>query len=271
MSDVTEFVVCPACGTRIKAGRDHCLRCFELLPDRDALRRLPIWESMGWSTRRQSAVLAGASLLVVMLLVVIVRTGTTELDADAQPVVSVSKTAAPVASTRPAVVPAAPPADEGPAELVHAGSEGDEPFLEMPGGTDGGDTAHHDQLLAHFRRAQTAVESGHWTRAISEYGAAASLSSDDAAAQYNFGLALHRRGDEREAISAFQRAIKLAPDQAMFHLPLAVAFENVGQIGDAAREYRTFVSASPDAPEADRARRRIEAMSTGNRGAAQVP
>ena len=225
---------------------------------------------MGWSSHQQSAVLAGASLVVVILLVAIVRTGTGDADGDARPIASVSKAAAPIGPARSATPREVSPADDGPAESVHAGSEGDEPFLEMPSGTADGDAGRYDQAVAHFRRAEAAVEGGHWTSAISEYAAAAGFSRDDAAAQYNFALALHRRGDEREAIAAFQRAIQLAPDQAMFHLPLAAAFENVGQIGDAAREYRAFVSASPDAAAADRARTRLEAMSTGNQGAGQV-
>jgi tetratricopeptide (TPR) repeat protein len=271
MSEVTEYVVCPACGTRIKAGRGHCLRCFELLPDADAVKALPIWESLGWSRRQQSMVWAGASLVAVMLLVAIVRTGTTETDATAHPTPSVSKAAASIGPARPALAPEPAPADEGPAEAIHAGSEGDEPFLDTPSGTADKDAGRYEKAVAHFKRAATAVESSHWTRAISEYGTAASLLRDDAAAHYNFALALHRRGDEREAIAAFQRAIELAPDQAMFHLPLAVAFENVGQIGDAAREYRAIVSGSPDAAPADRARKRLDAMSTGNPGAGQLP
>ena len=41
------FVVCQSCGTRIKAGRGHCLRCFEPLPDPDAPLPTPLSVSLG--------------------------------------------------------------------------------------------------------------------------------------------------------------------------------------------------------------------------------
>ena len=37
------FVVCPNCGARIKAGRGHCLRCFETLPVEGAEEAPQAW------------------------------------------------------------------------------------------------------------------------------------------------------------------------------------------------------------------------------------
>ena len=266
---MADYVVCPACGTRIKAGRGHCLRCFELLPDPDAIQKPAIWESLGWSKRQQSMVWGGASLVVIALLVAIFRTGTANAGDTLHPTAVGSKSSAPIASAHPAVAREVTPVDDGPAEAVHAGSEGDEPFIEMPSGAAEDDGGRYNKVVEYFKRGQAAVEGSHWTRAISEYGTAASLSRDDAAAHYNVALALHRRGDERDAIAEFQRAIDLAPDQAMFHLPLAAAFESTGRLGDAAREYRTFLSGSPEAVGADRARNRLEALSTGTQIASQ--
>jgi len=266
---VAEYVVCSACGTRIKAGRGHCLRCFELLPDPNAMQKPAIWESLGWSKRQQSMVWAGASLLVITLMVAIVRTGRADAGDTLHPTHAVSKSSAPIASARPAAAPEVAPVDDGPAEAVHAGSEGDEPFIEMPSGAADDDGGRYNKVVEYFKRGQASVEGSHWTRAISEYGTAASLSRDDAAAHYNFALALHRRGDEREAIGQFQRAIQLAPGEAMFHLPLAAAYESLGRLGDAAAEYRAFLSASPEAVGADRARNRLEALSTGTQIASQ--
>lgn len=263
---MTEYVVCPACGTRIKAGRGHCLRCFELLPQPGTPRVLAIWESLGWSQRAQVTFAAAASLAVVTLAMIIWRTRTPEVDdvARAAPTTATAVAIAPPRAPAPAAVAAV--VEDTPPEPVHAGSEGDEPFFDLPRAASHDDGTRYEETLAHFKLARTAVDRGHWTRAIAEYGAATSLAQDDASALYNFALALHRRGDERDAIAAFHKAIALAPDEAIFHLPLAVAFENVGQIGDAANEYRKFLAAAPDTAAADRARSRLEALSTGSPG-----
>src|SRR4051794_37625423 len=68
------FVVCQKCGTRIKAGRAHCLKCFELLPDPAASVRAPLWESLGLSPNAQIAVWAGAAIAVALLGMVIWQT-----------------------------------------------------------------------------------------------------------------------------------------------------------------------------------------------------
>ena len=56
-----------------------------------------------------------------------------------------------------------------------------------------------------------------------------------------------------------------------FHLPLAAAFENVGQVADAASEYRTFLAMAPNAADADRVRGIIEELSTGSRTTGRTP
>ena len=43
---MTGYIVCPACGSRMKAGRGHCLRCFETLPV-DAPEAPQQWLSQG--------------------------------------------------------------------------------------------------------------------------------------------------------------------------------------------------------------------------------
>jgi len=253
-------VVCPACGTRIKAGRGHCLRCFEDLPAPGTPVPPSILVSLGWSRGKQAAVAGAALSAALALLVVIWQTSPETAAKGADPVpgkprtVPVTAAAAPV-STAAATVGTRPEPARAP--------NGDEPFLDTPRGPSEGDGTAYQQTWDHFKTGRAAADARQWTRAIEAYGAAARVSPKDAAAQYNYALALHRRGDERDAIATFQKAIALAPDDPAFHVPLGAAFENVGQSADAAREYRAFVTAAPNAPDAERVRGRIEALATG--------
>lgn len=262
---MTEYVVCPACGTRIKAGRGHCLRCFEPLPLPGTLPQPSILTSLGWSRGRQLIVGSVVTLAALALLCVIWQTAPQQTDDAAQPVPVQARAGAAPVPAAPATTPVA--TVESRAEAVRP-PNGDELFLDRPRGTADGDGPHYQELVEHFRLGAAAADAYQWTRAIDEYGAAARLSPGDAAAQYNLALALHRRGDERDAIATFHKAIALAPDAAVFRMPLAAAFENVKQRADAVREYRAFLAAAPNAPEAERARERIEALSVGDSGAA---
>lgn len=264
---MTSFVVCPACGTRIKAGRPHCLRCFEPLPLPGTSLRPSIFVALTWSPGTK--LMAGAAASVTALLLLILwQTSPTWSTAASQSTPVQAQTA--IAVARPQLVSAPPPPAEERPEPVRP-ANGDEPFLDTPSGPSDGDGAVYRETWDHFKVARSAADAGQWTHAIQEYAVAARLSRSDAAAQYNLALALHRRGDERDAIATFQRAVALAPAAAAFHLPLAAAYENVGQFADAAREYRVFVAATPQGRDADRARVRIEALSTGNSGAVGSP
>jgi tetratricopeptide (TPR) repeat protein len=264
---VTSFVVCSACGTRIKAGRPHCLRCFEPLPLPGAPSRPSIFEALTWSSGTK--VMAGAAaLLTALSLVIIWQTSPQGVSAASRSAPVQAPTATAAARPGPAAAPA-PAAQEQPEPVRPA--NGDEPFLDTPSSPSDGDGAVYRETWDHFKLARSAADEGKWTRAIQEYSVAARLSRSDAAAQYNLALAFHRRGDERDAIATFHKALALAPDAAAFRLPLAAAYENVGQFADAAREYRAFVAAAPESRGAERARSRIEALSTGSSGAGGSP
>ena len=79
------FVVCKACGTRIKAGRGHCLRCFAPLPDPDVPVRPPLSESLGLSRNQGMLFAAGTAVAVVLLAMVIWQTWPVPADDEAQP------------------------------------------------------------------------------------------------------------------------------------------------------------------------------------------
>src|SRR5258708_2273888 len=101
------YVVCQACGTRIKAGRPFCLKCFGPLPDPQAAVKIPLWETLGLSAP-QKAMLGGAGVLVVAgLLFVIWQTRPAPLDDQAVPIARTAGNAAtpPAAAVAPERAP----------------------------------------------------------------------------------------------------------------------------------------------------------------------
>src|SRR4051812_35770509 len=64
-------VVCQACGTRIKAGRGHCLKCFEPLPHPDDPVAVPLSVSLGLSKQTQAILGAVAAAIIAGLLFII--------------------------------------------------------------------------------------------------------------------------------------------------------------------------------------------------------
>jgi hypothetical protein len=96
------FVVCASCGARIKAGREHCLRCFAPLPEADTPVRPPIWDSIGLSQGQLMVTGIVASLLVLSLVAIIWSTRPDRLDDIARPA------SAPLATSPQPAAPAAP-------------------------------------------------------------------------------------------------------------------------------------------------------------------
>ncbi|MCU1385082.1 MAG: repeat-containing protein [Acidobacteria bacterium] len=205
------FVVCRACGTRIKAGRLHCLRCFEPLPQPHEPVRLPIWESLGLEQSKLWMVGIGASLLVLALVTVIWRTWPEQID-DAPRAVAAN--ARPAGSAPTAVapsVPVAPDRTEGAAEPAVAADP---------------NTA---TLTAENRAALEAL------RATSEQAVA--KAPTDTEALNTLGQTLARLNLPGDAIPFFERAIALAPDNARYHANLARAAATLAQGARAVHEY----------------------------------
>src|SRR4029079_7536765 len=104
--------VCPQCGTRIKAGRAHCLRCLADLPAPDAPLRLPVWVSLGLSQQQQVTLGIVASVIVFALVAVIWQTTPGAVDDVPRP--------APELATAPPRPPAPEPSEAPPAQSVAA-------------------------------------------------------------------------------------------------------------------------------------------------------
>jgi Flp pilus assembly protein TadD len=79
-------------------------------------------------------------------------------------------------------------------------------------------------------------------------------------AQYNMAITLHESGNESAAITAFQKAIDMAPGDPATHLSLAISLEAGGRSDDALSEYRRYLEMVPGAPDAAAVKARLQAL-----------
>lgn len=219
------FVVCPACGTRIKAGRQHCLRCFAPLPDPEAPIRPPVGESLGLSQGQLMIVGIGASLLVLSLVAVIWSTWPEPPDDEARP--AAAQPVRPAAPVAPASATAAPSASAAPG--------GSEP---APAAEPAGIAEIKSTEINPADRA--ALEASRAT-----YEEALAKTPDDPETLNSLGRVLGRLNRPDEAIARFERAIALAPAVATYHLNLAHLAADVGQRNRAVEEYREVARLLP--------------------------
>jgi tetratricopeptide (TPR) repeat protein len=90
------------------------------------------------------------------------------------------------------------------------------------------------------------LDQGQLDEAISEFEEAIRLDPDDAAAHYNLGLAYHGQGELDEAIAEYQEAIRINPDFSDAHTNLGVAYKDQGQVDKAIAEYTETIRINPD-------------------------
>lgn len=117
-----------------------------------------------------------------------------------------------------------------------------------------------DRWAYHFNRARAYGELKEWGRAVAGYREASKLFPEDYATQFNLAKALQANGDLTGAITAYERAIELAPGQADFHLSHGLALEAAHRPSDAVDAYKRFLTLEPDSPEAKRIEARIVAL-----------
>jgi Flp pilus assembly protein TadD len=281
------YVVCPACGSRMKAGRGHCLRCFETLPV-DAPEAPQAWLSQG----RTLIVGVVLTLGALLLSAVIWERATPPVDDIARPA-----TSTPTTPAQPPIVPAAgessvagsgrpailepgfvrgPRAETTPtADPATAQTAYEKALVQRP---DDAETLNKlgqvlvalgkidealprferaaalapDKWLYHFNQAHAASQLLLWDRAVAEYRRASAIQAGDQATQFDLALALHKKGDEAAAIPEFEKAIALAPSDSRAHLGLAIALERNGRMPDAIRSYRRFLELEPGSPDGEK-------------------
>jgi tetratricopeptide (TPR) repeat protein len=213
--------VCPACGTRIKAGRQHCLRCFAALPDSEEPRRPPIWESLGLSQSQQTVAAVGVVVLVLLLVVVVWSTWPEPAGEEAMPPTQSRQSTAPAA---------APSTASGPGDQAARGA------AVRPTVND----ATPPALTQAEIKDLEAMRKG--------YEEALAKTPDDAETLNNLGQALARLARPEEALVQFQRAVALAPSHAVYHFNLARAAAELGRHPLAIQEFREAARLLPNDP-----------------------
>ena len=219
------FVVCQSCGTRIKAGRGHCLKCFALLPDPEVPPPTPLSESLGLSRNAAIAVWVGAALAAVLLAVVIWQTWPVPGDEVAQPAGALTPGPPPPAPATPA------PESTAAASAEPTAAAGTQPAAgaEVAGGA-----AADPDLEA--------------TRADYEQKLASRPKDPDLLNK--LGLVLQKMGRPSEAAARFDRAVALMPLEPTYRFNLARAAGELGQWDRAIDQYRETVRLRPKDYEA---------------------
>lgn len=217
-----EFVVCPSCGTRIKAGREFCLRCFEPLPTPDRPVRPPIWVSFGLSETKVQAIVIAVGALVVGLGVVIYLTEPPAVDETARPAVSATPRPAPAATAASSSdsTTAAPAAS-----ATVSGAASFEPTITQ-------NQAPADRAALDAKRVALEAELG--------------KRPNDAPLLNDLGLVLDQLGRSADAISFLERAVALDASQLRFHMNLAHAAMGAGLWDRAIGELREATRLKPD-------------------------
>lgn len=218
------YVVCRSCGTRIKAGRPFCLKCFEPLPDPAAAVPTPPWVSLGLSPTQQSVLIAAGVLAVLVLVAVIWETRPVPVDDQARPV---ARTAGgPASPSRSVPIAQRPSPSTSAAPRI-------EPFERTPAGPP-----------APAKADSADIASLEATRA--SYDEELLKKPDDSDLLNRKGQLLERLGRFDEAATCFERAIALAPQARGYHFNLARAATTLGQSDRALAEYREIVRLQPD-------------------------
>jgi len=302
------YIVCAACGARIRADRDRCLRCGEMLQAAETPAAPPsLAEWLRSSNPRHLVVGAVASLGILVGAVLWTESPSTTTSV-AHPVAT---------STKPAASPVAVPGQPlAPGDLIAPATTADSVRLASAAFTSGDfETAkiryqqalekkaddpealnglglvlerqgQLDDAVKQLERAAAAApetwkyrfnlahalgERGNWDRAIDEYRAASGIFPDDYATRYNLALAIHKKGDDEAAIPEFRKAITLAPREPSFHLSLGISLEKTGKIDEAQREYQQYLEMAPWAADADKLKDHLKALSSGAPGSGKTP
>ena len=222
------FVVCPSCGTQIKAGREYCLRCGEALPLEGTPARVPIWESLQLSRAGMMALMGSLTAIVIGLGFYIYQSQPEPDEDVAKPLSMQSAPRTPPPPTEVAETPAAAPAALPP--------------VPAPGASG----PPHETSLESHRAGSAAYNAGDFEGARKAYEQAIARNPEDADALNNLGQTLVRLEKVKEAIPRFERATALAPTRAPFHFNLAHALGATGQWDRAITEYREAARLGPD-------------------------
>lgn len=292
----TGYVVCAACGARIKADRTHCLRCEAPLPARSPARAA----SAPSDRRTRLVAAAGAAVgLCVVGLLWLNRPSTTGIQIPPPVAPLPANVQASVPGGAPASVAGAETPTLAPVTFLDSSRAADAAFnsgnfqnarvhfedalqknpndpealnslgltLERVGDIPGAIARFEravdlaaDKWAYHFNLAHALVRQSNWDRAVAEYRRAAELFPEDYATQFNLAMTLQKQGDDRAAIPEFEKAIALAPGEPSFHVALGNSLAKTRRFTDAQREFRLYLELDPAAPDAAKVKAHIQTL-----------
>jgi len=218
------YVICAECGARIKADREHCLRCGEPLRGLEPpAPPLPMHEALGVS-EGVFRILAGLAALAAVGIVVMLWQLRPQpfVDEIAQPVGQ-------VAEKKPLTPPPTAPASDTAEAIAPTPTPTFEPATS-------GDAT---------RSGSAKFSAGDYESAKNDFEKAVEKNPNDADAQNNLGQALIRLGRVAEAVAHLERAVAIAPDTWAYRFNLGKAVGQLGQWDRSVAEYRQALKAFP--------------------------
>jgi Flp pilus assembly protein TadD len=258
---VSGFVVCRKCGTRIKAGRGHCLKCFEPLPDPEEEVAPPLSESLGLSRSTQKAVWAGATVAAALLGFVIWQTWPTREDDVAQSVDTATVAAA--QARTPAAAPA-PVSPEAPDPTSRPAAEPSSSDVPVPTSASAPETnlealrADYVQKLGDDPKdpvllnklGEVLVRMGRIDEAAGRFARAVALQPLEPAYRVNLARATGELGQTDRSIDQYREAARLRPNDYDILNGLGLALQKKGDDHAAVTEFTKAREANPAAPGA---------------------
>jgi tetratricopeptide (TPR) repeat protein len=111
-----------------------------------------------------------------------------------------------------------------------------------------------------FAEAEAAAAQQEKAEAASGGGAGGAGGGASADAAYNRGVVQWNANKFAEAKDQFSAAIKANPNHAESHFMLGKVLINLGQLGEAATEFETYLKLAPDGPNAKEAQSNFDAL-----------
>lgn len=291
---MTQPIICPVCGARMRGNREWCLRCDSPLPasvekKQDSGRRRVV------SRRTVLAVAASAAIVVVGLVGVNLLLGNNSVTAQPLTRAPLMRPLVPQSPEQPVRRSRYEPVPE-PRQLARLSFEAENyeaAFAQYRAATerdprDAESLSNAGQCLIrlgrvgeavpyferaiwlndsrwayHFNLAHANGELGRWDKAIDEYQKAAALFPDDFPTEYNLGMALHKHGQEEAAVEHFQRAIQLQGSEADFHLALAISLERLDRKAEAVKAYGDYLALARPSPTVPKVQAHMAALTAG--------
>jgi len=213
------FITCGACGTRIRANREYCLRCGQPLA--------PAPETLDWSslTSGRGLFMLLAVVAVVVAIGVLIWVNRPTIEEAVQSSTAARQSSVPTPSPPPAAASRAPSSEVSPSPAI---APLDDPeWLDVP-------------------RAGTASAAIDDVSLKERLERALSQNPNDADALNELGQAMMRMNDVSNAAARFGRAVDLAPDRGVYHFNLANALARLAQWDRAVHEYREAIRLSQD-------------------------